>query len=114
MPVPGSLLTNSRVSTVQYSAVNAEQVDMEEPRLFDSSSWFTLGFEIVFITKEFTRFQMIWHYSWAFIALIFMFVPKIGFFYEMMQLHQNFWSRQQVRYSPGAKCISGAWGTCST
>ena len=72
------------------------QVAMEEPQLFATEFDFNLGFEIVYITKEFTVFQMRWYYSWVLITLIFMFVPKIGFFYEMMQLHQNFWSRQQV------------------
>lgn len=69
---------------------------MEEPQLFSSAPEFTLDFEIVYITKEFTTYQMYWHYVWIVITLVFMFVPKIGFFYEMMQLHQNFWSRQQV------------------
>lgn len=70
---------------------------MEEPQVFANSPDFTLDFEIVYITKEFTKYQMKWHYAWIAITLMFMFVPKIGFFYEMMQLHQNFWSRQQVR-----------------
>lgn len=69
---------------------------MEEPQIFANSPDFTLDFEIVYITKEFTIYQMKWHYAWIAITLVFMFVPKIGFFYEMMQLHQNFWSRQQV------------------
>lgn len=69
---------------------------MEEPQVFANSQNFTLYFEIVYITKEFTQYQMKWHYAWIAITLVFMFVPKIGFFYEMMQLHQNFWSRQQV------------------
>lgn len=69
---------------------------MEEPKMFTSEQYFTLGFEIVYITKEFTHYQMAWHYGWIVVVLVFMFVPKIGFFYEMMQLHQNFWSRQQV------------------
>lgn len=76
------------------------QVDMEEPQLFSGAPDFTLGFEIVYITKEFTHYQMAWHYGWVLITLVFMFLPKIGFFYEMMQLHQNFWSRQQVSSMP--------------
>lgn len=71
-------------------------MDMQEPQLFSNAPEFTLDFEIVYITKEFTTYQMYWHYAWIVITLVFMFVPKIGFFYEMMQLHQNFWSRQQV------------------
>ncbi|CAM9624517.1 unnamed protein product [Ectocarpus sp. 13 AM-2016] len=73
------------------------QVDMEQPQIFSNAPEFTLDFEIVYITKEFTTYQMYWHYAWILITLVFMFVPKIGFFYEMMQLHQNFWSRQQAR-----------------
>lgn len=73
------------------------QVDMAEPQMFSTEPYFTLGFEIVYITKEFTNFQMVWHYGWIVVVLSFMFLPKIGFFYEMLQLHQNFWSRQQVR-----------------
>ena len=69
---------------------------MEEPQVFANSPDFTLDFEIVYIKKEFTVYQMYWHYAWIAITLVFMFVPKIGFFYEMTQLHQNFWSRQQV------------------
>lgn len=72
---------------------------MQEPQLFSNAPDFNLGFEIVYITKEFTRYQMAWHYSWVLITLIFMFVPKIGFFFEMLQLHQNFWSRQQVQHN---------------
>lgn len=70
---------------------------MAEPQLFSSAPQFTLDFEIVYITAEFTKYQMSWHYAWIVITLVFMFVPKIGFFYEMTQLHQNFWSRQQVK-----------------
>lgn len=69
---------------------------MQEPQLFSNAPDFTLDFEMVYITKEFTTYQMYWHYAWVLVTLVFMFVPKIGFFYEMMQLHQNFWSRQQV------------------
>lgn len=69
---------------------------MEEPPVFADAASFKLGFEMVFIRKEFTQFQMKLHYTWALVALLFMFVPKIGFFYEMIQLHQSFWSRQQV------------------
>lgn len=72
---------------------------MQEPQIFTNAPEFTLDFEIVYITKEFTTYQMYWHYGWIVITLVFMFVPKIGFFYEMMQLHQNFWSRQQVSRS---------------
>ncbi|CAM9171126.1 unnamed protein product [Sphacelaria rigidula] len=81
---------------VEYGAYYM-QVDMEEPKMFTSEPSFTLGFEIVYITREFTQYQMAWHYGWIMVVLVFMFVPKIGFFYEMMQLHQNFWSRQQAR-----------------
>lgn len=70
---------------------------MTEPQLFSAEPRFTLDFEIVYITAEFTKYQMTWHYAWILITLVFMFVPKIGFFYEMTQLHQNFWSRQQVK-----------------
>lgn len=77
---------------------------MHEPQLFVSETEFTLDFEIVYIAKEFTVFQMQWHYAWVLLTLIFMFVPKIGFFYEMMQLHQNFWSRQQVNNSLALYC----------
>ncbi|CAM9694708.1 unnamed protein product [Laminaria digitata] len=73
------------------------QVDMVEPVVFSTVLDFTLDFQIVYITKEFTLYQMVWHYAWVAITLVFMFVPKIGFFYEMTQLHQNFWSRQQAR-----------------
>lgn len=69
---------------------------MKEPVVFSTVLDFTLDFQIVYITKEFTVYQMVWHYIWVAITLVFMFVPKIGFFYEMTQLHQNFWSRQQV------------------
>lgn len=72
---------------------------MEEPPVFANAPYFTLGFEMVYIRKEFTQFQMKLHYTWVFVALLFMFVPKIGFFYEMMQLHQSFWSRQQVCFA---------------
>lgn len=72
------------------------QVAMEEPALFDETPLFTLSFEMVYINKEFTKFQMTSHYFWVLIALVFMFVPKIGFFYEMFHLHHSFWSRQQV------------------
>lgn len=83
--------------TFRASVNSTRQVDMEEPKMFTSEPSFTLGFEIVYITREFTQYQMAWHYGWIMVVLVFMFVPKIGFFYEMMQLHQNFWSRQQVR-----------------
>lgn len=69
---------------------------MVEPSLFRDIEIFRLGFEMVFITKEFTIFQMRCHYILVLTTLIFMFLPKIGFFYEMLRLHQNFWSRQQV------------------
>lgn len=72
------------------------QVDMQEPVVFSTVPDFTLDFQIVYITKEFTRYQMAWHYAWVVITLVFMFCPRVGFFYEMTQLHQNFWSRQQV------------------
>lgn len=72
---------------------------MEQPKLFAGTAAFTLGFEIVYITKEFTQYQMFWHYTWVVMTLVFMFTPKIGFFYEMLRLHQNFWSRQQVSIS---------------
>lgn len=84
---------------------------MEEPQIFANSPDFTLDFEIVYITKEFTKYQMKWHYVWIAITLVFMFVPKIGFFYEMMQLHQNFWSRQQVSepaWCQSVECVSRA------
>lgn len=70
---------------------------MEEPAVFDADDYFTLGFEMVYMSKSFTKFQMKMHYTWVLLALMFMFLPKVGFFYEMMQLHKNFWSRQQVR-----------------
>lgn len=78
------------------------QVIMEEPKLFSKEPYFTLGFEIVYITREFTHYQMVWHYGWIVVVLAFMILPKIGFFYEMLQLHQNFWSRQQVRSTVSA------------
>ena len=83
-------------SCIHFNNPRKFQVDMEEPQVFANSPDFTLDFEIVYIKKEFTQYQMKWHYAWIAITLVFMFVPKIGFFYEMMQLHQNFWSRQQV------------------
>lgn len=81
---------------------------MMEPVVFSTVLDFTLDFQIVYITKEFTLYQMVWHYAWVAITLVFMFVPKIGFFYEMTQLHQNFWSRQQVGTSGGAIRTFGA------
>lgn len=89
------------------SACFTPQVGMQEPKIFAGERQFTLGFEIVYITEEFTRYQMAWHYGWIVITLMFMFLPKIGFFYEMFQLHQNFWSRQQV----GCRGCSALWET---
>lgn len=77
---------------------------MVEPALFKSISPFYLGFEMVFITEEFTRYQMGYHYTWVVVTLLFMFLPRLGFFYEMRRLHQNFWSRQQVQQDS----VSGA------
>lgn len=80
---------------------------MVEPALFKSISPFYLGFEMVFITEEFTRYQMWYHYTWVVVTLLFMFLPRLGFFYEMHRLHQNFWSRQQVEQDSGSGCVTG-------
>lgn len=88
-----ALLPVPRVCVISAASF---QVRMQEPLVFANSPIFTLGFEIVYITEAFTHYQMAWHYGWILVTLMFMFLPKIGFFYEMLQLHQNFWSRQQV------------------
>eukprot|EP00611_Tribonema_gayanum_P012231 TRINITY_DN22864_c0_g1_i1.p1 TRINITY_DN22864_c0_g1~~TRINITY_DN22864_c0_g1_i1.p1 ORF type:complete len:480 (+),score=185.03 TRINITY_DN22864_c0_g1_i1:133-1572(+) len=71
------------------------QVDMVQASVFTGSE-FMLEFEIVFITKAFTKWEMRWFYALCALTLCFMFLPKVGFFTEMRKLPQSMWSRQQV------------------
>jgi hypothetical protein len=58
-------------SFVQYSTYDM-RVDMQQPTAFAGQDKFVLEFEIVFIEKPFTRWEMTWFYTLCTLTVCFM------------------------------------------
>mmetsp|Transcript_4047 Transcript_4047/g.6177 ORF Transcript_4047/g.6177 Transcript_4047/m.6177 type:complete len:475 (-) Transcript_4047:57-1481(-) len=71
------------------------QVYMNHPANFEGDE-FTLQFEIVYINKAFTKWEMHWFYAFCLFTLLVMFAPGFGFFTAMIKVPHHLWSRQQV------------------
>jgi hypothetical protein len=74
------------------------EVHMSQPEEITKlgPQYYYLDFEIVFYNSDYTHWQMKWFYLFTAITLCFMFLPRLGFFTEMMRTSSRFWSRQQI------------------